>query len=154
MHLCIPRLDTCCISVTPYLRQVKNDPTNTCHSFKCTYDSFTPISMVWFSTVCHFFSFPLSEAVNGSTIANRLVPLFWDPSVGLPSTVVQYLKGGARLTAGCWLVDRESSLVRASRGMTAKGEWSVSFTCSAMLPMCVGLVYTKVCKHKKYNNVF
>ncbi len=30
--------------------------------------------------------FPLSEVVNGTKIANRTVPLFWYPSVGVPST--------------------------------------------------------------------
>ncbi len=44
------------------------------------------------------FPFPLSEVVNGTKIANRTVPL-------LPSTVVQYLKGGARLSAERWLTE-------------------------------------------------
>ncbi len=30
--------------------------------------------------------FPLSEVVNGAKIANRTVPLFWYPSIGVPST--------------------------------------------------------------------
>ncbi len=69
--------------------------------------------LVYYSRTAIFFNFPLSEAVNGSTIANPIVPLFWDPSVGVPSTVVRYLKYGARLTAEYELVDRESSLVNA-----------------------------------------
>lgn len=36
--------------------------------------------------------FPLSEVVNGTKIANRTIPLLWDPSIGVPSTVVQCLK--------------------------------------------------------------
>ncbi len=32
------------------------------------------------------FPFPLSEVVNGTKIVNRTVPLFWYPSVGVPST--------------------------------------------------------------------
>jgi len=44
-----------------------------------------------------FLLFALSEVVNGILIPNRSVPLFWDPSVGVPSTIVPILpvpKGG------------------------------------------------------------
>ncbi len=41
--------------------------------------------------------FPLSEVLNGTKIANRTVPLFWYPSIGVPST--------AKLTSERWLVD-------------------------------------------------
>lgn len=47
------------------------------------------------------FTFSLSEVVNGTKTANCTVPLFWDPSNGVPNTVVQYRKGGARLTTKC-----------------------------------------------------
>ncbi len=53
--------------------------------------------------------FSLSEVVNDTKKANHTIPIFWYPSIGVPSTVVRYLKGGARLTAEGWLVDRESS---------------------------------------------
>ncbi len=49
--------------------------------------------MVWFGTVRYsmvygtqLFPFPLSEVVNGTKITNRTVPLFWYPSVRVPST--------------------------------------------------------------------
>ncbi len=32
------------------------------------------------------FPFPLAEVVNDTKIVNRTVPLFWHPSVGVPST--------------------------------------------------------------------
>ncbi len=44
---------------------------------------------VRFSTLrygMHLCLFPLSEVVNGTKRANRTVPLFWYPSVGVPST--------------------------------------------------------------------
>ncbi len=45
------------------------------------------------------FPFPLSEIVNDTKNVNRTILIFWYPSVGVPSTVFRYLKGGARLTA-------------------------------------------------------
>ncbi len=64
--------------------------------------------------------------------------------------------GGARLTVDCYVVDRELSLARATRVMTAKGEVSSSFTHSAMLLMRVGLVHitSEYANTKKYNSVF
>ncbi len=41
-------------------------------------------STVWYGTqLCPF---PFSEVVNGTKIVNGTVPLFWYPSVGVPST--------------------------------------------------------------------
>ncbi len=50
-----------------------------------SYGSFPLSGMVRYGTqLCLF---PLSEVVNGTKIANRTVPLFWYPSIGVPSTV-------------------------------------------------------------------
>ncbi len=48
------------------------------------YDSFPVIGSVQYGT--QLFTFPLSEIVNGTKIANRTVPLFWYPFAGVPST--------------------------------------------------------------------
>ncbi len=56
------------------------------------------------------------------------------------NTVVRYIKGGARLTAELTV---DWSLACATRGMTTRGEWSISFTRSAML-----LVACWACLHE------
>ncbi len=92
--------------------------------------------------------FPLSEAVHGTKIANRTIPLIWYPSVGVPSTVVRYIKVGARFNAERSLVDRESSLARrpvASYEIT-EVQTSVHFSCqnitfvSELLICCLKLL--------------
>lgn len=45
-------------------------------------------STVWFTKI----SVPVSKFVNSIKIANRIVPVFWDPSAGVPSRVIRYLK--------------------------------------------------------------
>ncbi len=73
--------------------------------------------MVRFGTVRYgtqLCPFPLSEAVNGTKIANRTVPLFWYPFVGVPSTA----KGTKRveLNSPQKLIGLlESSLLRDTR---------------------------------------
>ncbi len=80
--------------------------------------------------------FPLSEVVNGTKIANRTIPLFWYPFIGVLSTA----KGTKRVELNSlqkligWL---ESSLVRDTRRS--------SFTRSALL---CSAYYIRVRKHK------
>lgn len=96
--------------------------------------------------------------VNWVTRVHRVFCLnyYWDQSRSIPSTVVHYLKGGARLTAEHWMFDCKSSLVCATRGMTTQEvpffkytveTQCVFFTHSTMLLMWVGLVYIRLHKH-------
>ncbi len=98
--------------------------------------------VVLFSTVqyCNYFHFHCQK-------------LWMDNSVGAPRTVVHYLKGGARFTAECWLVDRESSLACATRGMTTTRGMKRLLN-SAMLLMRVGLIYIRMHKHKNITVYF
>ncbi len=57
--------------------------------------------------------FPLSEVVNGTKIANRTIPLFWYPCVGVPSTT----KGTKRVELNSLQnVDWLTRILRDTRG--------------------------------------
>ncbi len=82
--------------------------------------------------------FPLSEVVNGTKIANRTVTLFWYPFVGVPSTA----KGTKRVELNSLQnVDWLTRIVTCAcyKGMRP-----------SLVPLCcLGLIYIRVCKHKK-----
>ncbi len=52
------------------------------------------LRVVQFNTVQYtIISVLVSKFVNSIKIENCIIPVFWDPSAGVTSTVVQYLKG-------------------------------------------------------------
>ncbi len=83
------------------------------------------------------FPFPLSEVVNGTKIANRTVPLFWYPSIGVSSIA----KGTKRV-----------ELISLQNVDWVKGiKLLLHSFCSAVR---VGLIYIRVRKHKKNITVY
>ncbi len=88
--------------------------------------------------------------MNGTKIAKQYRNTFWDPFVGVPSTVVWYLKGGTGLTAERWLVDRDSSLALLKRKCQHKGNEvhpSLVPPCSS----CMFGLFTSECANAKRN---
>ncbi len=67
--------------------------------------AFPPGSTVWFGTVIIWVSIVRNCGwyQNNQSIPT---PFFGHPSIGVPSMLIRYRKGGARHAIVCWLVDR------------------------------------------------
>lgn len=68
------------------------------------------------------YTFISISIVRSTKIANRIVPLFWDPFVMLPISTAQYQKGGARLAyERYWFTDNCHLIRTTSQGNNNTG---------------------------------
>ncbi len=114
--------------------------------------SFPLSGTVWYSTVSYTIisvSVPLAEVGNGTKIANRTVPIFWYPSVGVPSTG----KGTKRVELNS--LQNVDWLTRIVTCVWYKGiKLLLTFTHSFRSAVFGLRYYFRVRKHKTYNRVY
>ncbi len=88
--------------------------------------------------------FPLSEVVNGSKIANRIVTLFWYPFVGVPSTA----KGTKRVE-----LNSLQNVDWFTRIVTCAWYKGIKLLLHSFRSAVFGLLLQSVQTQKKYNGV-